>query len=243
MHAPKSMKMARTDSQKTVSTSANNPGIGKDWQAHKSQLTKQKILEATLTCLIDLGYARTTAWKISSTAGISRGAMTHHFASQKDVIIAAAGYLQDKRIEEFRALVSEIAHPGTMELSREDFRKAIEAVAHFLQLPSYTAFHELVLAARTDPQLAMTIDPIVAGTEQRISQVILAAFPVWEDDPSTMQLLSDLIFFCLQGIAATPYAKLMTDGRLAALYEFLADEAMHSYERSRQTAASSGSAA
>ena len=38
-----------------------------------------------MQCLIDIGYAQTTTEKIAQKAGVSRGAMTHHFKSRAAV--------------------------------------------------------------------------------------------------------------------------------------------------------------
>jgi hypothetical protein len=66
------------------------------WQAEKSQMTRTSILEATLQCLVQVGYAQTTTEKIASQAGISRGAMTHHFKSRAMVFNAVAKYIVEK---------------------------------------------------------------------------------------------------------------------------------------------------
>ena len=65
---------------------------GVTWQAEKSLATRNQILDATLQCLVELGYTQTTTEKIAQKAGLSRGAMTHHFKSRADVFNAAAEY-------------------------------------------------------------------------------------------------------------------------------------------------------
>jgi hypothetical protein len=77
------------------------------WQAKKSAMTRQAILEAAIQCIIDHGYAQTTTWLIADRAAVSRGAMTHHFPSRSDVLTATIKYLHERRLQEYRALVQE----------------------------------------------------------------------------------------------------------------------------------------
>ena len=49
------------------------------WQAQKSAATRNLIIEAAIKCFVELGYAQTTTTAIADKAGLSRGAMLHHF--------------------------------------------------------------------------------------------------------------------------------------------------------------------
>ena len=44
------------------------------WQAHKSAMTREAILDAAVRCFIDIGYGGTTTARIAEAAGLSRGA-------------------------------------------------------------------------------------------------------------------------------------------------------------------------
>ena len=59
-------------------------------QAERSETMRQKLIEATLDCLISEGYMGLTIAKITDRAGVSRGAPLHHFASKGGLIEAAA---------------------------------------------------------------------------------------------------------------------------------------------------------
>ena len=68
------------------------------WQAQKSAMTRDKILDAAISCFIAEGYTNVTTAKVASTAGVSRGAMLHHFPSKTELIQATVEYLYRKRI-------------------------------------------------------------------------------------------------------------------------------------------------
>lgn len=59
-------------------------------QAERSETMRQKLIEATLECLIADGYVGITIAKVTERAGVSRGAPLHHFASKGGLIEAAA---------------------------------------------------------------------------------------------------------------------------------------------------------
>src|SRR5216684_1520193 len=72
------------------------------WQAQKSASTRTQIIESAIKCLVELGYARTTTAVIADKAGLTRGAMLHHFPSKMDIVRAAVDYLHAKRLRAFR---------------------------------------------------------------------------------------------------------------------------------------------
>ena len=85
--------------------------MGAGWQAEKSALTRQAILEAAVRCFVQHGYTNTTTAMIAEEAAVSRGAMMHHFSSRSAVMKAVVGYLHVRRLNEYRQLMSDIDSP------------------------------------------------------------------------------------------------------------------------------------
>ncbi|WP_209225447.1 TetR/AcrR family transcriptional regulator [Ruegeria sp. R14_0] len=56
---------------------------------------RAKIYNAAVSCLDQLGYAETTFAKVQAKAGISRGAITHHFPTKQALVAATAMRLLD----------------------------------------------------------------------------------------------------------------------------------------------------
>ena len=69
-------------------------------------MTRDRILEAAINCFVELGYTNVTTAKVASSAGVSRGAMLHHFPSKTELIQAAVEYLHDKLLEDYTQRVS-----------------------------------------------------------------------------------------------------------------------------------------
>ncbi len=133
--------MTLTNSQQTAD---------KTWQQTKSEKTRTLILEAALNCFYDLGYSSTTTEKVSRSAGVSRGAMLHHFPSRLELIRAAVLYLNEKRLALFET--QELKINEGAEHSRVN--EGIDAYWEQLHSPLFTIYHELQVAARTDNDLA-----------------------------------------------------------------------------------------
>ena len=58
-------------------------------QAERREGTIAALLDATVRCLVTHGYAGTTTQRIQDEAGVSRGALLHHFASKSELLVAA----------------------------------------------------------------------------------------------------------------------------------------------------------
>ena len=120
------------------------------WQAQKSAMTRDRILDAAIRCFIELGYTNVTTAKVASAAGVTRGAMLHHFPSKTELIQAAVEYLHDKLLEDYTERVKNISP----KLKGSKFRRAgLEAYWQHLTGDLFTAYHELCVAGRTDDEL------------------------------------------------------------------------------------------
>ncbi|HSW05246.1 TetR/AcrR family transcriptional regulator [Aquabacterium sp.] len=202
-------------------TRSRNMTEGGTWQAEKSLLTQTQIVEATMQCLIEIGYAQTTTDKIAQKAGVSRGAMTHHFKSRDAVFIAAAKYITELRAVEYGEAIGKVKVPAGTLPSYEDMRDTIVSLQKYYARPSFIALHELQRGARADKTLKAAMAPLEKVLDDKISAHILQHFPFWTQVQGAAEVLRDLIFSSLQGIAIDPvgYVK---GARLQRLVDLLA---------------------
>ncbi|MFH2007998.1 MAG: TetR/AcrR family transcriptional regulator [bacterium] len=115
-------------------------------QAERSTATRRKLLEATVTCIVEEGIARASGPRICRIAGVSRGAQLHHFPTKASLVAAAAEHLLMRRHTEFRA-----SHGGR--LSAAGLGSAVEALWAIYTGPTLQAWQELVNASRSDADL------------------------------------------------------------------------------------------
>jgi AcrR family transcriptional regulator len=122
-------------------------------QAERRASTRSALLQATIDCLIELGYAGTTTNEVQQRAGVSRGALTHHFAAKADLLIAAMDSLYD----DFSASIREVV--PTLPAGQARIRPAIRLLWDRFNGPLFFAAMELWSAARTDPELRAALLP------------------------------------------------------------------------------------
>jgi AcrR family transcriptional regulator len=165
------------------------------WQAQKSAATRTRIVEAAVRCLVDLGYGGTTTTAIAARAGLSRGAMLHHFPSKIDVVRAAVGHLHAKRLKAFRKALQRLPAGG------DRVRQALEAYWAHVRHPMFVAFVELSVAARTDRELAAILLPAQEAFEREWRQTAREVFPEWQAREERFDLALDLSRHVLEGLA------------------------------------------
>lgn len=176
-----------------------------NWQARKSASTRLQIVEATLRCFVKLGYSHTTTPAIAEEAGLSRGAMLHHFPSRVDVVRAAVLHLHAKRLVAFRAAVDGL--PAGANRAHAALRAHWEQLRH----PLYSVFIELYVAARTDPELADILGPADAAFVRELRATAVEVVPEWRDRGRNFDLGYNLAICALQGLALNMLRKPATE--------------------------------
>ena len=175
---------------------AHTPHISPSgWQARKSAATRRQIIDATLRCFSKLGYFHTTTPAIAEEAGLSRGAMLHHFPSRMDVVRAAVEHLHAKRLKAFRAAVNGL--PSGENRAHAALRAHWEQLRH----PLYAVFIELCVAARTDPELADILVPAEEAFVRELRATAREVVPEWRDCGRNFDIGYDLVICALQGMA------------------------------------------
>lgn len=190
---------------KAITKPQKRPARGKTgWQAEKSAMTRKAILDAAVECFISLGYASTTTALIAEYAGVSRGAMMHHFPSRLSVLKAVVDYLHEIRLLEYRSLMADIDVPDR-QLNRESIRASVEAAWGYVNTPSFIAYQELLAASRTDPELNSVLLPVEDHFEQEFMDNVKSLFPHWQE-LGVLDTANDLVQFLMLGMALSHMA-------------------------------------
>ena len=148
-------------------------GNDKTWQQTKSEQTRENILSSAIDCFYDLGYASTTTDNIAKKAGVSRGAMLHHFPTRFDLISAAVQHLSDRWLERFKE--SETRVNEGAEHTR--VAEGIDAYWELLNSPDWVVFNELKVAARTDHELEKALVPALKDFGKAMAEAALELYP------------------------------------------------------------------
>lgn len=165
------------------------------WQSRKASNTRFRILEATIDCLVETGYANTSITTIAEKAGVSRGAMQFHFPTKRSAIEAVIGHLLQRRLDTYRADMARIP-------PEEDFLEhAIQAYWKQVRRPEFIALQELTLAARTDPGLARLLSRAYRDFVQQSRAPFLEEFPQWREQAQRYTAAANLAQYVIEGMA------------------------------------------
>ncbi|WP_043975684.1 TetR/AcrR family transcriptional regulator [Novosphingobium sp. P6W] len=208
------MKRTSADRSRTgLQVGADEPTM----QALKSAQTRARLIDATIRVLVRSGYARTTTPQVAIEAGLSRGAMLHHFDNGISLIKATITHLHERRLRAFRRAA---------ERSALDHNAMVRTYWRQIQKPAFIAFHELAVAARTNAELAAVLMPLQVEFRERFNQLAVQLYPEWQASPQRFALAMAVSQATMEGMAVN----LLTGAMDAALVEPLLDsleEQMH----------------
>lgn len=114
-------------------------------QAERSDATRRRLMQATLDCLGELGAAGTTIGRICARAGVSRGALLHHFPSKHELLAHAFMHRQAVR-------AAELSPPPAATAAVRSVRDEIAATRARMEA-DFTVSLEFFNAVRTDAEL------------------------------------------------------------------------------------------
>lgn len=127
-------------------------------QTERREETRRKVLQAAIDLLRDKGYAGLSTVEVAKIAGVSRGALTHHYPSKE---ILAAGAIQD----EFGRSVNK-AQLRAMGIKTVE--QALKAILEDCQDFYFNGFFrisiEVVNASGSDSEIAARVREISAST-------------------------------------------------------------------------------
>lgn len=164
-------------------------------QGERSAATRRVLLEATVACLVELGYTGTTSAAVAEKSGLSRGAQLHHFGTRDQLVVAAVEHLAQKRLRRVREALADLspATPQGAKRSRsrmEPQKAALRLLAEALSGPLYAATLELWVAARSHPDLRAQLIPAEERVNDELAQ-ICRTYVI--DDPIKIRLTLDLL--------------------------------------------------
>jgi len=165
-------------------------------QAERTATTRAALLSATVDALVEQGYRGTTTSDVARRAGVSYGALLHHYPTKADLLTAAVEHLLDARMAEFRKAMANLP-PQTP--TRD---AAIDVLWSMFQGPTFTAWLELYIAARSDDELAAAVARVDRQFFDASVQIFAELFP--DDvaaDPDLPATAVAMTFTFLDGLA------------------------------------------
>jgi AcrR family transcriptional regulator len=152
-------------------------------QEQRTRAMRQRLLEATVECLVEHGWSGTTTTLVSQRAGVSRGAQLHHFPTKNDLVVAAVEHLSELRGEELRRAARDLPR------GKRRTRAVLEMFADHFTGAVFTAALELWVAARTDEALHRAVVPLEQRVGREAHRIALDALGVDEREPRVRELV------------------------------------------------------
>ncbi|MDH6140018.1 MULTISPECIES: TetR/AcrR family transcriptional regulator [Kitasatospora] len=129
-----------------MSTAARTP------QQDRSRATRQRLLEAAVDCLAELGWNGSTVTVVAERAGVTRGAAQHHFPTREDLFTAAVEHVAAERLAALRADTGELPPLGPARTEA-----VVELIIRLYTGPLFRAALHLWVAAATEEPLRARI--------------------------------------------------------------------------------------
>ena len=128
--------------------------------AQRSALMRERLVGACIESLVDIGYARTTTVEVCARAGVTRGALLHHFSSLAELLAQTLqsiydGFQSAEKLPDFEQLGLERGR------KLSDMARVILIIWSRLGQREFKAVIELWLAARNDSELAKILGPVI----------------------------------------------------------------------------------
>lgn len=153
-------------------------------QEAKRLKAQDAILRAAITCLVERGYPETTIARVAERAGVSKGALQHHFPTKEELITAVADRLLQRSIDRF--LPSEPTRPGGHSGVATDLMAIWTSL---IDTDAYRALLEILVAARTDGGLQARISPTLHGWNAAIDRAMSDRYEAFAGGAGEVELL------------------------------------------------------
>lgn len=117
--------------------------------------TRRRLLDATIDCLAEYGYAGATTRRIAERAEVSVGAVTHHFQYRVDLVAAAVEELVRRRLVALRQALDELPEDRERRVSA-----ALDLIWADFSGPLFTVMVKLWIAAGDEEELYARMVPL-----------------------------------------------------------------------------------
>ena len=160
----------------------------------RSIATRERLIETTLETIHQLGLKRASTPEFARRAGVSRGALLHHFPTRDDIIVAAMETLLEQATDEIRRVAAEVA--------RDDLGMA-ELLDFLWEMFSGRFFYlsvEFINEARTDPALRAKMQPLVRHFHEALDDIWAENCGTGQVDRAGARVLLNLTLCLFRGM-------------------------------------------
>ncbi|MBO0332013.1 TetR/AcrR family transcriptional regulator [Sneathiella sp. CAU 1612] len=159
--------------------------------------TRRRLVDATIMLLHEKGAGQLTMADVAREAGLTRGAIQYHFENPKSLLIAS--------IEEIASRLSQ--HLDATELASLPLTERIDRIVddywQGFRGFNYTAFIEIAVRGRQDPDFEEAIATTLEELERRRADVWQAIFEDTGRNRAEIRSWRHMLLVTLRGLALT----------------------------------------
>lgn len=156
-------------------------GVPTRKEQERSRITRQRLMAAAVECLVEYGWSGTTTTVVAERAGVSRGAQLHHYPTRAELVVAAVEHVGRVLVDDMLASAQSLpVGPGRAEA-------VLQMLGDFYAGPLFVAALELWVAARTDPQLALSVRPLERRLGREAHRLTVAVLGLDDGDRATRE--------------------------------------------------------
>ena len=165
-------------------------------QSERSDAMQRRLMNATLNCFAQVGYASTSISTVLKEAGVSRGALLHHYPTKRDLIAASIRFFYTERQNRFAEL---LLGPDHAKLCLKDRMQIF-----WRDINDQSAISLEIMAAMRDDRLISDILAKLNDDDYEVrAQQYESFFPEFENMEAPRELIAVLVFF-LRGLSMQP---------------------------------------
>ena len=149
----------------------------------RSRATRRRLLETTIRCLAEHGWEASTVGFIAAEAGISRGAIQHHFRTREALILAALEFMFAERAALLDAL------PEPTGAGPERVHAVVAGLVEAIGGELFRAALQVWTAAAADPALRVAVVPLEKRFARGVHRRAVRLLGADDADPAVRALI------------------------------------------------------
>jgi len=117
-------------------------------QEERTAAARSSVINAAISLIVERGFAHTTMADVAARAGLTRGAIQHHFQNRVDLVRAIINDVEKRVVDLFSA-----AAPAPNVSMERRIDILIDGLGAVTGSPSYQAAMDIWFTSRSDPDL------------------------------------------------------------------------------------------
>ncbi len=155
----------------------------------QTEVAKTRICDAVVGCLDEFGYAETSINRVQERAGVSRGALTHHFPSKEAMMV-----------ETVERLLAPARPKSGVSRASSPQKDLIKLWARVVDTKEGRALVEILVAARTDRGLHARIAPSLTRYNDGLNAEVVRLYESVDLDDADVATLWTICRVFLRGL-------------------------------------------